>query len=81
MRPRTQVTTSEAVCPRCGEPGRPETLSALAEGSPLASQPLRALGVPPYDIVRVDGQECSGFFLLAADGDGRDAGWNPSGRR
>jgi adenylyltransferase/sulfurtransferase len=58
---------SEAVCPHCREPGRPETVSAVEEDSPLAARPLAALGVPPYDVVRVDGDEQSGFFLLAAD--------------
>lgn len=78
LRPRTKVAMSEAVCPRCGEPGRPESVSEVGEGSPLASRPLSALGVPPYDIVRVDGAESSAFFLLAADRPGRDTGWRPA---
>jgi adenylyltransferase/sulfurtransferase len=67
-RPRTRVRQAEALCPHCREPGRPETVSAVDEGSPLAALPLAELGIPPYDIVRVDGQDGSGFFLLAADG-------------
>jgi hypothetical protein len=27
------------------------------------------VGIPPYDIVRVDGSDGSGFFLLATDRD------------
>ncbi len=67
FRPRTKVGMSEAVCPNCHEPGRPEFLNAIEEGSPLADLPLARVGIPPYDIVRVDGPEASGFFLLAAD--------------
>lgn len=67
LRPRTKVAMSEAVCPTCREPGRPETAHSVEEGSPLASLPLSSLGIPPYDVVRIDGEERSGFFLLAAD--------------
>ena len=66
-RPRSAVRQSEADCTRCGEPGRPEVISTLDEDSPEARLPLAKLGVPPYDIVRVDGPEASGFFLLAGD--------------
>lgn len=69
MRPRVKVRATEAVCPSCGEPARPEFASAVAETSPLVDQPLGRVGIPPYDIVRVDGPAGSGFFLLAADRD------------
>jgi adenylyltransferase/sulfurtransferase len=58
---------AEATCPTCREPARPEVISAVGDDSPLASRPLADVGVPPYDIVRVDGESESGFFLLAAD--------------
>jgi adenylyltransferase/sulfurtransferase len=61
------VSLAEAVCPHCRQPGRPEILSALEEDSPLAARPLADLGIPPYDIVRVDGADASAFFLLAED--------------
>jgi adenylyltransferase/sulfurtransferase len=67
FRPRTRVAMSEAVCPHCREPGRPEVVSSVEEDSPLAGMPLSRLGVPTYDVVRVDGEEASAFFLLAAD--------------
>jgi molybdopterin/thiamine biosynthesis adenylyltransferase len=67
LRPRTRVGMSEAICAGCREPGRPEILNAIEEGSALAALPLAKVGIPPYDIVRVDGLEASGFFLLAAD--------------
>ncbi|HEV3121798.1 MAG TPA: ThiF family adenylyltransferase, partial [Isosphaeraceae bacterium] len=67
FRPRTKVRQDEAICPICREPGRPEMVSAIAQDSPLAVRSLAEVGVPPYDIVRVDGASESGFFLLAAD--------------
>ena len=67
FRPRTKVAMSEAVCPTCKEPGRPEILNAIEQGSPLEALPLARAGIPPYDIVRVDGVDGSGFFLLAGD--------------
>jgi len=67
MRPRVRVKASAATCPNCNEPGRPEFVSAIAEDSPLVAEPLSRVGVPPYDIVRIDGAAESGFFLLAAD--------------
>ncbi len=72
FRPRTKVTMAEAVCPKCREGARPEVVGSIDEGSPLADRSLADLGVPAYDIVRVDGSEGSGFFLLAGD---RDAAW------
>jgi molybdopterin-synthase adenylyltransferase len=67
MRPRVKVKLVEATCPNCREPARPEFESVIAESSPMADQPLGRLGIPPYDIVRVDGASGSGFFLLAGD--------------
>jgi adenylyltransferase/sulfurtransferase len=77
-RARSRVSMAEAVCPECHEPALPEIVSSLDQDSPLASLPLSRLGIPPYDIVRIDGAEESGFFLLAADREGRDQGWRSS---
>jgi adenylyltransferase/sulfurtransferase len=70
MRPRSRVRQSEAVCPACGGAAVPETRACVEENDPLAgSATLASLGVPPYDVVRVEGREATGFFLLAADRD------------
>jgi molybdopterin/thiamine biosynthesis adenylyltransferase len=69
MRPRIKVRADEGVCSTCGGPARPEFASAVEESSPMVDQPLCRVGIPPYDIVRVDGPAGSGFFLLAADRD------------
>ena len=67
FRPRTKVAMTEAHCPTCDAPARPEIVGEIAGDSPLASRSLADLGIPRYDIVRVDGAEGTGFFLLAAD--------------
>jgi adenylyltransferase/sulfurtransferase len=75
MRPRAKVKASEAICPNCREPARPEFTSVVEEGSPLAAEPLSRVGIPPYDIVRIDGAAESGFFLLVADRGECNTGW------
>jgi molybdopterin-synthase adenylyltransferase len=79
MRPRSKVKSAEAHCPTCRQPARPVFESGIDQESPLAAQPLSRLGIPPYDIVRVDGETESGFFLLAADRQNGKTGWG-SGR-
>jgi adenylyltransferase/sulfurtransferase len=78
FRPRTKVRQDEAKCPICRELGRPIVVSAVGEESPLASRSLAEVGIPSYDIVRVDGATESAFFLL--DGD-RPADHAPAGQR
>ncbi|MDX2039516.1 MAG: ThiF family adenylyltransferase [Isosphaeraceae bacterium] len=75
FRPRTQVKLSESDCPQCGRPARPEMATAVDQGSPLASRTLAELGVPAFDIVRVDGAEGSGFYLLEGDRGLESQGW------
>lgn len=67
MRPRTKVGQSEAMCPTCHEVGRPELCSAVAEDSSLVGRTLKEVGVPAYDMVRVEGASETFFFLLAGD--------------
>jgi adenylyltransferase/sulfurtransferase len=77
MGPRSKVSAGQAVCPNCREPARPDFASAVDQDSPLAALPLSRVGIPPYDIVRVDGLAESGFFLLAGDRGDRKTGWGP----
>jgi molybdopterin-synthase adenylyltransferase len=79
MRPRVKVKSSEAECPNCREPARPVFESGIEPDSPLASYSLSRVGIPPYDIVRVDGESESGFFLLAADREDGKTGWGSGG--
>ncbi len=67
FRPRTKVTMAEAVCPNCQAPALPIMLNSIDSDSPLAERPLASLGIPAYDMVRVDGTSNSAVFLLQAD--------------
>jgi adenylyltransferase/sulfurtransferase len=78
LEPRSRVKAADATCPNCREPARPELASTIEQGSPLAALPLSRAGIPPYDIVRVDGLGESGFFLLAADRGHCTTGWGAS---
>jgi adenylyltransferase/sulfurtransferase len=75
MRPRVKVKAAEAGCPTCNEPARPELTSAISEDSTLATEPLHRVGIPPYDIVRVEGTAECGFFLLGGDRAAATSGW------
>ena len=55
MRARSLVRQEEAICPTCRQAAHPEAVSLVEEGSELANRPLAELGIPPYDIVRIDG--------------------------
>jgi adenylyltransferase/sulfurtransferase len=67
FRVRSHVREGDAVCPHCREPARPELLHTVEEDSPPTAHRLAELGIPPYDIVRVDGASESCFVLLDAD--------------
>ncbi len=67
MAPRAKVKAAGAVCPHCREPALPEFASHVDEDSRLAAEPLFRVGIPPYDIVRIEGSTDSEFFLLGAD--------------
>jgi adenylyltransferase/sulfurtransferase len=67
FRPRSRLSQTEAVCPACQAAAYPETVHVVDEQSPLIGRTLAELGVPAYDIVRIDGPARSAFCLLAAD--------------
>jgi adenylyltransferase/sulfurtransferase len=76
MRPRTRVRQADAVCPTCREPGRPVVVSRIDEGSPLADRTLAEVGIPPFDVARVNDEAGEArFYLLAGDRDGLASGW------
>ena len=75
-KPPQRPQIQDAVCPTCREPGRPVVLSRIDEGSPLVGRTLAEVGVPPFDVVRVDEEAGEArFFLLAGDRDGLASGW------
>lgn len=67
MRPQQLVGANEAICPNCGQTGRPEMTHVIESGHPLAAEKLASLGIPPYDIVRITSGHEQNVFLLAAD--------------
>jgi len=67
-RPRQKLAVAEAQCERCGQTMRVSSVHVVAADSPLADQPIQALGIPTYDIVEVVGPDSlSAFVLLAGD--------------
>jgi adenylyltransferase/sulfurtransferase len=74
MQPRTAVGLSRSVCAQCGQFQRAEMVHSVEPESALARETLRALGVPPYDIVLVEGPQGTLACLLAGDRDGLAAG-------
>jgi molybdopterin-synthase adenylyltransferase len=75
MRPRIKVRAAEAICPECKQPAVPEFVSSVLESSPLAACALSELGIPPYDVIRVEDASRTLFFWLAGDRDRRDSAW------
>lgn len=67
FRPRSSVSKSEAQCPDCRDVARPRMVAGVEEGSELAERPLADLGIPPFDILRIDGPDSTEFYRLDGD--------------
>jgi adenylyltransferase/sulfurtransferase len=67
MKPLAEVGIRRAACPSCGETQRPETVHAIDVDSPLANERFSRLGIPPYDIVLVEGVHDTCACLFAGD--------------
>jgi adenylyltransferase/sulfurtransferase len=67
MRSLPRVGMRRMNCPECGEMVRPEFCHVVGSDSPLASETLATLGIPAYDIVRVEDEGGQHAFLLSAD--------------
>ena len=67
MQPQQLVGASDAKCPACGQTAKPRLEHSIDAGTPLAKEKLSALGIPPYDIVRVATIRRRQVFLLAGD--------------
>jgi predicted RNA-binding Zn-ribbon protein involved in translation (DUF1610 family) len=79
LRPRRRLTAAELICAECGQEAILDSTSEIADDSPLAQHTLQQLGIPPFDIVRIDGSSGSGFYLLEADRDRVQSGVRPVG--
>jgi adenylyltransferase/sulfurtransferase len=67
MKPIQLVGMEKARCPECGQTAKPDLEHSIAQESDLSSELLSSLGVPPYDIVRVETANGEGAFLLGQD--------------
>jgi adenylyltransferase/sulfurtransferase len=67
MKAQQLVGAADAKCPTCGQDTRPRLEHVIGAESPLAKETLAALGIPPFDIVRVADDKDEKVFLLAGD--------------
>ena len=67
MRPIQMVSVEEARCPHCGQIAKPRLEHSIPSTSPLVAKTLGALGVAPYDVVRVITGDEQRTVLLAED--------------
>jgi molybdopterin/thiamine biosynthesis adenylyltransferase len=70
MRSLQNVGMREATDPATGETLRPHLEHAVPENSPLADELLSDLGIPAYDILRVNSASGEQVYLLAGDRSG-----------
>lgn len=52
LRPLATLGLGAALCPRCGEQARWESVNRVERADDLATRPLADLGIPAYDIIR-----------------------------
>ena len=67
MRPQQLVGMEESRCPECHTHTKPVLQHAVGSHDELAGQTLAALGIPPYDIVRINDGQQAAVFLLGGD--------------
>ena len=66
-RPQCLVDAKLGMCSKCEMPMQPESVCSIESDSPLSSKTLRELGVPDYDIVKVESDAGTSCVLLAGD--------------
>ena len=67
MRPQQLVGMEESRCPECHTHAKPVLQHAVGSHDELAGQTLASLGIPPYDIVRINDGQQAAVFLLGGD--------------
>ena len=67
MRPLQEVGVDQAICPQCKQTSKPDLEHTVASGGELGRYRLIELGIPPYDIVRVESALGETVVLLDAD--------------
>jgi adenylyltransferase/sulfurtransferase len=74
MRPRFAVTMAEAKCQDCGQLAKPVFVHNIERDSELATELMSHLGIPLYDMLRLDTSEGESAVLLAGDRETARAG-------
>ncbi|MCA9123180.1 MAG: ThiF family adenylyltransferase [Planctomycetaceae bacterium] len=67
MKPQQLVGMQHATCPKCGHTAKPSLQHSIAADSELVHEKLAELGIPPYEIVRVQTTAGEKLVLLAKD--------------
>ena len=66
-KPCCTVDAKDGMCASCNMPMQTETVSSIEPDSELVAKKLSELGIPSYDIVKVDADDATSFVLLAGD--------------
>jgi len=67
MLPQQLVGMADAKCPKCASQTKPRLEHAVISGGEFSEEKLSSLGIPAYDIVRVESSGREAFFLLGGD--------------
>lgn len=62
-----EMKLSDAACPNCEETMKPSMVHVIEPGSPLSKLTLSDLGIPLYDIVKVETEDEPAYILLDGD--------------
>jgi adenylyltransferase/sulfurtransferase len=62
--PLCLVGSSEGVCESCQQPLQPETIFEITFDSDYADQPLTKLGIPDWDIVKIQSNHETTYVQL-----------------
>jgi adenylyltransferase/sulfurtransferase len=69
LKPLMAVCVTDAECPDCHATMNPAIVSTVERGGPLEDRPLLQLGVPYYDILKVETPDGGLYAKLSADRD------------
>ena len=67
LRPLQLVGMDQAHCPECGQLAKPRLVHAIGPETSLSQKKLAELGVPPYDMIRVETEQEDIVCLLTGD--------------
>ena len=70
LRPLQLVGMDQASCPECGQLAKPQLEHTIKPASELSHHKLAAVGVPPYDMIRVETEQDEIICLLTGDRSG-----------